>query len=34
LPGLLLVRLSFPPDDLRRWPELIVHPMVDRTFLF
>jgi general secretion pathway protein J len=34
LPGLLRVRLRFPPDDLRRWPELIVHPMVDRTFLF
>ena len=34
LPGLLRVQLRFPPDDLRRWPELIVHPMVDRTFLF
>lgn len=33
-PGLLRVQLRFPPDDLRRWPELIVHPMVDRAFLF
>jgi general secretion pathway protein J len=33
-PGLLRVELRFPPGDLRRWPELIVHPMVDRAFLF
>jgi general secretion pathway protein J len=33
-PGLLRVALRFPPGDLRRWPELIVHPMVDRAFLF
>jgi general secretion pathway protein J len=33
-PGLLRVELCFPPGDLRRWPALIVHPMVDRAFLF
>ena len=33
-PGLLRVELRFPPGDLRRWPELVVHPMVDRAFLF
>jgi len=26
LPGLILIRLQFPPGDSRIWPELIVHP--------
>jgi general secretion pathway protein J len=33
-PGLVRVQLRFAPDDLHHWPELIVHPMVDRAFLF
>jgi general secretion pathway protein J len=29
LPALVRLRLAFPPGDGRRWPELIVRPMVD-----
>ena len=33
-PGLVRVQLRFAPGDRRHWPELIVQPMVDRSFLF
>jgi general secretion pathway protein J len=32
-PGLIRIQVRFADDDLRRWPELIVHPMVDRAAL-
>ena len=28
LPQLIRIRISFPPDDLRRWPDLLVAPML------
>jgi general secretion pathway protein J len=34
LPRLIRVRLSFPENDQRKWPELIVRPMVDRALAF
>jgi general secretion pathway protein J len=33
-PGLIRIQVVFAEDDLRRWPELVVHPMVDRAALF
>lgn len=32
LPRLIRLRLSFPENDQRQWPELIVQPMIDRAF--
>ena len=34
LPRLIRVRLSFPENDAREWPELIIQPMVDRALAF
>jgi general secretion pathway protein J len=34
LPRLIRLRLSFPENDARRWPELIVQPMVDQALPF
>lgn len=31
LPRLIRLRVSFAENDARQWPELIVHPMVDRA---
>jgi general secretion pathway protein J len=33
-PGLVRIQVVFAEDDLRRWPELVIHPTVDRTALF
>jgi hypothetical protein len=34
LPRLIRLQVRFADDDERRWPELIVHPMVDRAAQF
>ncbi len=34
LPRLIRLRLSFPENDARTWPELIVQPMVDQALPF
>ena len=34
LPRLIRLRLSFPEEDQREWPELIVQPMVDQALAF
>lgn len=34
LPRLIRLRLGFPENDPRAWPELIVRPMIDRAFAF
>jgi general secretion pathway protein J len=34
LPRLIRLRLSFPENDQREWPELIVQPMVDQALAF
>jgi general secretion pathway protein J len=34
LPRLIRLPLSFPENDPRAWPELIVRPMIDRAFAF
>jgi general secretion pathway protein J len=34
LPRLIRLRLSFPENDQRDWPELIVQPMVDQALAF
>jgi general secretion pathway protein J len=34
LPQLILVQLRFGEDDPRRWPGLIVHPMIDQALTF
>ena len=28
-PGLVRLQLTFPPEDLRQWPELVVRPVID-----
>ena len=33
-PGLVRVQVRFAETDLRRWPELVIHPMIDRAALF
>lgn len=33
-PGLVRIVVRFAEDDVRHWPELVVHPMVDRALLF
>lgn len=34
LPQLVLLQVRFAEDDPRRWPELVVHPMIDQALTF
>jgi general secretion pathway protein J len=34
LPQLVSLRVRFAEDDPRRWPELVVHPMIDQALTF